>query len=179
MSDKKVLVFVTASFLMALLLTCGGEAGKSGGSSEEAIFAQQMCDALLNGNEEEFVQLHLAPGDTTPDGGGVLMTDRGGRPPNDASTENVKGAFIRALRQMEELEKMAGEISCGGFLTASGRVETMDQYLKEILFEVHGEEYRYALKLGSSRLSQRGRVLVGDPGISVLYWIDYQEDYGQ
>ncbi len=107
------------------------------------------------------------------------MTDRGGRPPDDTSTENVKGAFIRALRQMEELEKMAGEISCGGFLTASGRVEAMDQYLKEILFEAHGEEYRYALKLGSSRLSQRGRVLVGNPDISVLYWIDYQEDYGQ
>ena len=80
---------------------------------------------------------------------------------------------------MAQLEESVGKLSCGGLLTANGRVEAMDEYFKEMLFEIHGAEVNYAVKFASSRLSHRGRVLVGDPSVSILYRREYEAAYGR
>lgn len=144
---------------------------------EEAVFARVICISLLDSDEETYVRLHLTKGDMTPDGRGILVTDFGGIEPDDLWTQNVKNSYVDARKQVEGLEESVGKLSCGGLLNTQGRVKKLDEYIKAMFIEIHTNDVRYVVHTGSSRLSQRGRILVGDPSLSFLLWKDYRKKF--
>ena len=94
------------------------------------------------------------------------------------SRSRLTRGLQRTRAHLAVLDEDAGEFSCGGLLMVDGYHESEDGYVKRMTFEIHDGGAQYAVHTASSRLSQRGRIFVGNPSLMIVTWEEYSDAGG-
>jgi hypothetical protein len=159
------LLFAAAAIPAALLLSsCGGKGDP--GTEGAAELASALTQALLAGDREGFVRLHVAQGDGDPSGDYLYVAWRGADNAGDWKRweGRVRSAYAAARTWIEAhaSEPLAFErvlaVEPSGEPNKGGRIGSMDVL-------VSGGAKRYRMRIGESVLTARGRLCVQEPGV--------------